>query len=75
MPRQPRHYLGWQTVRNSWVLLSGILETAVEYGYLSTNPARGVKFPQKKLKEAPSIIAGADFAKLLRSSRNRTGRW
>ena len=54
---------GWQTVRNAWVLLSGILETAVEYGYLSTNPARGVKFPQKELKEAPAIIAGPAFAK------------
>lgn len=41
-----RQRQGWQTVRNSWVLLSGILETAVEYGYLSVNPARGVKFPQ-----------------------------
>ena len=46
--------LGWQTVRNAWTLLSGILETAVEYGYLSMNPARGVKFPQKELKEAPA---------------------
>jgi integrase len=60
-----RQRQGWQTVRNSWVLLSGILETAVEYGYLSMNPARGVKFPPKELKDAPAIIAGADFAKLL----------
>ena len=60
-----RQRQGWQTVRNSWVLLSGILETAVEYGYLTTNPARGVKFPQKELREGPAIIAGADFAKLL----------
>ena len=60
-----RQRQGWQTVRNSWVLLSGILETAVEYGYLQTNPARGIKFPQKGLKEAPAIIAGGDFAKLL----------
>ncbi len=60
-----RQRQGWQTVRNSWVLLSGILETAVEYGYLSMNPARGVKFPQKELKDAPAIIAGADFTKLL----------
>jgi hypothetical protein len=42
---------GWQTVRNSWVLLSGILESAVEYGYLQTNPARGVKFPHKGSEE------------------------
>jgi integrase len=56
---------GWQTVRNSWVLLSGILESAVEYGYLQTNPARGVKFPQKGLKEKPAIIAGESLVKLL----------
>jgi hypothetical protein len=32
-----------------------ILETSVEYGYL-TNPARNVKFPQKALKEKRAII-------------------
>jgi integrase len=63
--RKFRQGTGWQTVRNAWVLLSGILETAVEYGYLTTNPARGVKFPQKGLKEKPTIIAGEIFAKLL----------
>ena len=42
-----RQDTGWQIVRNAWVLLSGILETAVEFGYLQTNPARGVKFPQR----------------------------
>ncbi len=60
-----RQQLGWQTVRNTWTLLSGILETAVEYGYLTMNPARGVKFPQQATREAPAIIAGDDFAKLL----------
>lgn len=56
---------GWQTVRNAWVLLSGILESAVEYGYLASNPARGVKFPQKGLRAKPAIIAGDSLAKLL----------
>jgi integrase len=60
-----RRKLGWQTVRNSWTLLSGILETAVEYGYLSMNPARGVKFPEKELKEAPVLFTAEDFVKLL----------
>ena len=60
-----RQGTGWQTVRNAWVLLSGILETAVEYGYLQANPARGVKFPQKGRKEKPAIIAGEDFVRLL----------
>ena len=54
-----------KTVRNAWTLLSSILESAVEYGYLQANPARGVKFPQKALKEKPAMIAGDDFAKLL----------
>jgi Phage integrase, N-terminal SAM-like domain len=60
-----RQKLGWQTVRNSWMLLSGILETAGEYGYLSMNPARGVKFPEKELKEAPVLFTAEDFMKLL----------
>jgi integrase len=60
-----RRKLGWQTVRNAWTLLSGILETAVEYGYLSMNPARGVKFPEKELKEAPVLFTAEDFVKLL----------
>jgi integrase len=60
-----RQKLGWQTVRNSWTLLSGILETAVEYGYLSMNPARGVKFPEKELKGAPVLFTAEDFMKLL----------
>ena len=47
------------------MLVSGILETAVEYGYLQTNPARGVKFPQKGLKEKPALITGDSLATLL----------
>ena len=53
-----RQGVGWQSVRNSWVLLSIILEAAVEHGYLQANPARGVKFPQKALKNKPTMIAG-----------------
>ena len=64
-----RQQAGWQTVRNAWTLLSGILETAVEYGYLTVNPARGVKFPPQKLREAPALIAGDDFTKLLNEVR------
>jgi integrase len=60
-----RQGTGWQTVRNAWVLLSSILETAVEYGYLQTNPARGVKFPHQGLKDKPALIAGDSLARLL----------
>ena len=60
-----RQGTGWQTVRNAWVLLSSVLETAVEFGFLQSNPARGVKFPQKGLKEKPALIAGDSLAQLL----------
>ena len=54
-------------------VLSGILETAVEYGYLTVNPARGVKFPPQKLREAPAMIAGDNFTKLLKEVASRIG--
>lgn len=62
---QFRKGVGWQTVRNSWTLLSSVLETAVEYGYLQANPARGVKFPVKGIKQKPRMVAGEDFSRLL----------
>lgn len=62
---QFRRGKGWQVVRNAWTLLSSVLESAVEYGYLPVNPARGVKFPQKAIKQKPAIIAGDEFVKLL----------
>jgi site-specific recombinase XerC len=42
-----------------------ILETAVEYGYLAVNAARGVKFPPQALRVSPALIAGDEYAKLL----------
>ena len=61
-----RKGVGWQVVRNSWTLLSSILESAVEHGSLDSNPARGVKFPQQGMKQKPAMIAGDDFVRLLR---------
>jgi integrase len=61
-----RQQTGWQSVRNAWVLLSGILESAVEYGYLEANPARGIKFPPKARKAKPAMIAGDSLSKLLK---------
>jgi integrase len=66
---QFRQGKGWQVVRNGWTLLSSVLESAVEYGYLQVNPARGVKFPHKPIKPKPAIIAGDEFVRLLRKLR------
>ena len=40
-------------------------ESAVEYGYLDANPARGIKFPPKARKVKPAMIAGDSLSKLL----------
>jgi integrase len=60
-----RQGLAWQTVRNCWIILSSILDSAVEYGYLAVNPARGVKFPPQAPQKEPRILTAEDFALLL----------
>jgi hypothetical protein len=64
--RQVPAAVGMADVRNAWTLLSGVLETAVEYGYLTMNPARRIArrssssnagcsqlFPSLKKRTAP----------------------
>jgi integrase len=60
-----RQCLAWQTVRNAWIVLSSILDSAVEYGYLVVNPARGVKFPPQPPRQDPEILTAGAFAQLL----------
>lgn len=55
----------WQTVRNAWIVLSTILDSAVEYGYLTINPARGVKFPPQAPRREPKILTPEEFTRLL----------
>jgi integrase len=61
--------LKWQTVRNIWIVLSSILESAVEYGYIPINPACGVKFPPKPAAPEPQVLMAEDFEKLLKELR------
>ncbi|HUZ45856.1 MAG TPA: tyrosine-type recombinase/integrase [Terriglobia bacterium] len=60
-----RQGLAWQTVRNCWITLSSILDSAVEYGYLAVNPARGVKFPPQAPQKEPKILTAEAFTLLL----------
>ncbi len=60
-----RQGLAWQTVRNAWIVLSSILDSAVEYGYLAVNPARGVKFPSQPPRQDPEIFTAEALARLL----------
>lgn len=61
-----RQGLAWQTVRNAWIVLSSILDSAVEYGYLTLNPARGIKFPPKDVRSEPRVLGADELARLLR---------
>jgi len=60
-----RQDLAWQTVRNAWIVLSSVLDSAVEFGYLAVNPARGVKFPPQPPRQGPAILTASAFARLL----------
>ena len=60
-----RQGLAWQTVRNAWIVLSSVLDAAVDYSYLNSNPARGVKFPLQGLRKEPRILKSEALAKLL----------
>jgi integrase len=64
-----RQGLAWQTVRNAWIVLSSVLDAAVDYGYLNSNPARGVKFPIQGLRKEPRILNSEALEKLLKQLR------
>ena len=64
-----RQGLAWQTVRNAWIVLSSVLDAAVDYSYLNSNPARGVKFPLQGLRKEPKILNAEALGKLLAQLR------
>lgn len=57
--------LAWQAVRNTWIVLPSILDSAVQYEYLTTNAARGVRFPAKPPAKSPKILTIESLEKLL----------
>ena len=58
--------LAWNTVKNLRNLVSGILRTAVEWNYLTSNPVRGVRLPAKQLPSPPRMITVEQLRALLR---------
>ena len=60
-----RQRFAWQTVRNGWIVLSTVLDSAVEYGYLAANPARGVKFPSQAVRPEPRVLSAKDLEQLM----------
>src|SRR6266699_5478420 len=64
-----RQGLAWQTVRNAWIVLSSVLDAAVDYSYLNSNPARGVQIPLQGRRKEPRILNAEALAKLLAQLR------
>src|SRR6266700_6582870 len=42
--------LARQSIKNAWSVLSTVLRTAMDWGYIEDNPARGVRLPPKQPK-------------------------
>ncbi len=53
-----------QTTKNVWTTLSAVLTTAVEYGYLERNPARGIKLGAREPRKTRFIPTPREFADL-----------
>ncbi len=60
-----REGLSWESCRNLRSLLSKMLGTAVDWGYLQLNPARGVKLPPHEYRREPYFLTREQVGKLL----------
>ncbi len=55
----------WEHANKCRNLLSKVLGTAVSWGYLSDNPARGVKMPERTSKRPPTFLSAEEVRCLL----------
>ncbi len=55
----------WESANKIRVLLSKVLSTAVEYGYLNENPAQGIKMPERTQKRPPKPLTREEARRLL----------
>jgi integrase len=62
-----KHGYAWEMANRILDLLSKVLGTAVEWGYLSDNPGRGIKLPERTLKRPHTSLSIDEVRKLLAS--------
>ena len=55
----------WEMGKRVLSLLSKIFATAVEWGYLTENPARSIKMPERTLKRPHSPLSAAEVQRLI----------
>jgi integrase len=68
--KMAREGFAWQTAAHLRNLMSGILQRAIEWGYLELNPARGVKLPPMQRRRKTVVLTSEQLAMLLRSLRD-----
>ena len=58
--------LARQSIKNAWSVLSAVLRTAMDWGYIEDNPARGMRLPPKQPKQKLFLPSPEQVAKILK---------
>ncbi len=62
----------WETTNHLRHLLSKVMGTAVNWEYISNNPVRGVKMPERTLKRPHRFLSAEEVQRLIASSKEPT---
>ena len=58
--------LARQSIKNAWSVLSAVLRTAMDWGDIEDNPARGMRLPSKQSKQKLFLPSPEQVAKILK---------
>ena len=62
----------WETTKHLRHLLSKVMGTAVNWEYISNNPVRGVRMPERTLKRPHRFLSAEEVQRLIASSKEPT---
>ena len=62
----------WETTNHLRHLLSKVMGTAVNWDYVSNNPVRGVKMPERTLKRPHRFLSAEEVKRLIAASKEPT---
>jgi len=62
----------WETTSHLRHLLSKVMGTAVNWDYVSNNPVRGVKMPERTLKRPHRFLSAEEVKRLIAASKEPT---
>jgi integrase len=67
-----RQGFAWETTNHLRHLLSKVMGTAVNWEYISNNPVRGVKMPERTLKRPHRFLSAEEVQRLIALSKEPT---